>query len=98
MCIGGGLAERVPGLWGRGMSVCVSKHGEYADHTPDSEYLCTRCAALDVDALRFEVRQLRALRDRLVDIAQRTKPGDAQGVRWELLGLLKRYRRIDEGP
>lgn len=42
------------------MSACISRHGEYSEHTPDGEYTCQRCLVLDEDALRAELRRLRA--------------------------------------
>jgi hypothetical protein len=42
------------------MSTCVSRHGEYGAHTPDADYVCARCFALDEDALIAELHRLRA--------------------------------------
>src|SRR5690625_4104626 len=53
-----GRGHRLDG--GRPMSACISRHGEYSEHTPDGEYTCQRCYVLDEDALRVELRRLRA--------------------------------------
>ncbi len=42
------------------MSACISKHGELGSHTPDTEYVCTRCGVLDEDGLIAELRNARA--------------------------------------
>lgn len=42
------------------MSTCISRHGEYSEHTLDDEFTCTLCGVLDEDALRAELRDLRA--------------------------------------
>ncbi len=44
------------------MSTCISRQGEFSDHTPDTDYVCTRCGALDEDGLIAELRQSRATR------------------------------------
>lgn len=40
------------------MSTCISREGEYSDHTPDKDYYCTRCYVLDEPALLDRVREL----------------------------------------
>ena len=47
------------------MSTCISREGEYSDHTPDKDYYCTRCYVLDEPALLDRVRELVAERDAL---------------------------------
>lgn len=42
------------------MSTCISRHGEYSAHEPDDDHMCTLCGVLDEDALRAELRALRA--------------------------------------
>lgn len=42
------------------MSACISRHGEYGEHTPDAEYVCTLCGVLDEATLLAELRDLRA--------------------------------------
>ena len=42
------------------MSKCISMHGEYSDCTPDQNFICKRCTALDEDALFAKVEQLSA--------------------------------------
>lgn len=45
------------------MSTCISRHGEYSDHTLDDEYECTRCHVLDEDALQAELHNVTRERD-----------------------------------
>ena len=40
------------------MSACISRHGEYSEHTPDAEWTCTRCWDVDTAGLRAEVDRL----------------------------------------
>ena len=42
------------------MSKCISMHGEYSDCAPDQNFICTRCTALDEDALFAKVERLSA--------------------------------------
>lgn len=42
------------------MSACISRHGEYSEHTPDAEWFCTLCGDVDTAGLRAEVGRLRA--------------------------------------
>ena len=42
------------------MSKCISMHGEYSDCAPDQNFICTRCTALDEDALFAKVERLEA--------------------------------------
>lgn len=42
------------------MSTCISSHGEYSSHEPDDEYTCRLCGVLDENAMREELRRLRA--------------------------------------
>src|SRR5690625_4282539 len=41
------------------MSACISRHGEYSEHTPDGEYTCQRCYVVDEEAMRAEIERLR---------------------------------------
>ena len=43
------------------MSACISRHGEYGEHTPDAEWTCTLCAHVDTAGLLAEVDRLRAI-------------------------------------
>jgi len=51
------------------MSACISRAGEYSDHVPDADHVCTRCGVFDEDGLiaarNAEVAALTAERDRL---------------------------------
>ena len=42
------------------MSSCISRHGEYSEHTLNDLYVCTYCSALDEDAMIAEVERLKA--------------------------------------
>lgn len=41
------------------MSKCISRHGEFSEHTLDANHVCTLCLVLDEDALIEELRQAR---------------------------------------
>lgn len=41
------------------MSACISRHGEYGEHTPDADWTCTLCGDVDTAGLRAEVDRLR---------------------------------------
>ena len=41
------------------MSACISRHGEYSEHTPDAEWTCTLCGDVDAAGLLDEVYRLR---------------------------------------
>lgn len=47
------------------MSTCISKHGEYSEHEPNSDYVCGLCGVLDEDALIKELIEVRAERNTL---------------------------------
>lgn len=33
------------------MSACISRHGEYDEHTPNAEWTCTLCGDVDTAGL-----------------------------------------------
>ena len=43
------------------MSTCISARGEFGSHDLDDEHTCRDCGVLDEDALRAELRELRAV-------------------------------------
>jgi hypothetical protein len=56
------------------VSTCISRHGEYSDHTPDADYRCTRCHVLDEDALINELVRLRQeVRDDSIEMRAATR-------------------------
>lgn len=47
------------------MSTCISRHGEFGSHDLDELHTCKLCHVLDEDALREELRKLRAANSEL---------------------------------
>jgi len=76
------------------MSKCISRRGEYSDHIPDADYICTRCGALDEDGMVNELRDLREERDALrvgvAQIADDRRPVSVWAARKALRALLDR--------
>lgn len=74
------------------MSACISRHGEYSEHAPDVEWVCTLCGEVDTAGLRAEVDRLRAGIEALVTRyrAAWDEDGDtdAHGYAEDLLNLL----------
>lgn len=56
------------------MSVCISRHGEFGSHDLDDEHTCRLCGVLDEDALRAELRELRAALPTLDELRERRVP------------------------
>lgn len=69
------------------MSACISRHGEYSEHTPDAEWVCTQCGDVDTAGLRDEVDRLRA------GIEALARDGEAYG-RGSALALSRRLRTL----
>lgn len=42
------------------MSICISRHGEYNEHTLGPDYECETCGALDMSAALAEVARTRS--------------------------------------
>lgn len=42
------------------MSACISRHGEFSEHSLDNSHTCTLCGVLDEEALRAELAQARS--------------------------------------
>lgn len=71
------------------MSVCISRHGEYSEHTPDAEWTCTLCGEVDTAGLRAEVKRLRdGIEDMLADIQATTTRVYISSVASSLADLL----------
>lgn len=49
------------------MSTCISRHGEFGEHTLDDSHTCTRCYVLDEEALRAALAAVEQDRDKLSD-------------------------------
>jgi hypothetical protein len=63
------------------VSACISQRGEYSDHTPDADYVCTRCGVLDELALVAELNRYQAETARLTAERDRLKDGNANLIR-----------------
>ena len=77
------------------MSACISREGEYSDHTPGAhDFVCGRCGAFAEESAVAEVLYLREVEQALLDDRARC---DERSERWRLLAMGWKHRCYTAG-